>query len=106
MIERHMQISNFFKVMVLEAINPKNRTKYCLENLSENVKFAHLIGSLVFKTLVCEIQIEKKLRVINNCLLNPQNIKKLLVSKKVSDLGFGVSGRTAKYSALSVALLK
>lgn len=70
------------------------------------MKFAHLIGSLVFKTLVCEIQIEKKLRVINKCLLNPQNIKKLLVSKKVSDLGFGVSGKTAKYSALSVALLK
>ena len=70
------------------------------------MKFAHLIGSLVFKTLVCEIQIEKKLRVTNKCLLNPQNINKLLVSKKVSDLGFGVSGKTTKYSALSVTLLK
>ena len=70
------------------------------------MKVACFIVSPVFKVLVCKIQTEKKLGVTNKSLLNPQNLKKRLLPKTVSDLGLGPSGKIAKCTALSATLLK
>ena len=77
-----------------------------LENFTENVKLANFTCSLVFKVLVCKTEIEKKLRVTNKLILNPQNLNTHLVSKTVSELGSGLDGKIEKYTAIRAALLK